>query len=337
MDTTLVYNQVKVPTDINATIENLSNIPDSITVVIKDVVNVAHQTVEPDTFWGLTTEWGAIVIPTVATIVVFVVGILIDRVYKRHRGVEQTKAYRNTVFAWVELIKTPVQAQIARLNKLSRDIHQNNTLQNVRFEFSKSMADKLELVSADNIIQHFIFNSSVPKEDKRAQYAYNIVSLFDFLSSVENEIRVNYETYQIQSQSLMNEWNPTIIHLQNFIQSCHPSAVEMSMFKQIEKAFLHWKQQTENDEEVDLVRIKDLLVSQIQKICSKHTLGQEGFSNIDIVVNDAKMLLLIYNKWSTLNKGFEIVFANYANSIKDSYNSLCNAIRYLKENTRPTK
>ena len=71
MDTTFVFNQVKVPTGINTVVENMPSLPDSIHVSIDNLVNVAQESVEPVTIWGLTLDWGAIIIPTVASLIVF--------------------------------------------------------------------------------------------------------------------------------------------------------------------------------------------------------------------------------------------------------------------------
>lgn len=58
MDTTLIYNQVRIPTDINASVGNIPSFPDSLHVFVGDVVNIAKETAETQTFWGMTPEWG---------------------------------------------------------------------------------------------------------------------------------------------------------------------------------------------------------------------------------------------------------------------------------------
>ena len=73
-------------------------------------------------------------------------------------------------------------------NKLSEDIGKNKTIQGVQYQFSKSMVNHLDVASADNVIKHFINRSSAKTKDKRAIYAYNMVSLIDYLQSVEVEI-----------------------------------------------------------------------------------------------------------------------------------------------------
>lgn len=237
MDTTFVYNQVKFPAEINTSVENMPSLPDSIHVSIDNLVNVAQRTVEPVTIWGMTLDWGAIVIPTVSTILVFVVGIIIDIIFKRQASKRKTNEFRETVFSWVSLINDPIIKQISRVKKLVFDISLNQTLQNVRFEFSNSMSNKLDIIYAKNIIHYFIFNSSKPKQDKRAEYAFNVISTLDFLSKVENEVIKQFDVYQRQSLGLMNDWNPAIIDLQNIILNVSHSDKEDKLFNQIASSF----------------------------------------------------------------------------------------------------
>lgn len=337
MDTTLIYNQVRIPTDINATVENIPTFPDSIHVFVGDVVNVAQETAETQSFWGMTPEWGAIVIPTVATILVFVIGILLDLLIKWISSVNKTREFRNTFFSWVSIVGDPVSKQISRIRQLATDIHNNTTLQNVRFEFSKSMVDKLDIASAENLIQFFIFRSSKPENDKRSEHAFNIVSILDFLSSVEKEIAKNYEAYQMQSLALMNEWNPIIIHIQDTIHSGHPYREESALFSSIMQSYNAWQQAAMADEEVDVIKVYNLFITPILRGLGTHVFGNAGFEKTDSIIVDLKKLALTYNKWSSLRDGFEEVFSNYADACQTSYVNLCNAINYFKENTRAIK
>lgn len=336
LDTTLIYNQVKIPTEVttNTTVQNMPSIPDSLHVFISDVVNVAQEKVDPTTFWGMTPEWGAIVIPTVATILVFVVGILIDIALKKYNKMHETDVFRDTVFSWVDIVNEPVANQIRRIRQLADDIHQNSTLQNVRFEFSKSMVDKLDVASAENIIQYFLFNSSKPNNDERAKHAFNIVSILDFLSAVEDQIGKQYEAYQVQSMALMQEWNPVIIKLQNIIHSGVPSPAERTIISRFLYAYNNWQQASLADEEVNVNQVYQMLIQQGQRIFVDYTLGRVGYEKADSVIIALKELELIYTKWQALNNGFENVFRNYADASERSYANLCAAVDYFKNNTK---
>lgn len=78
MDTTFIYNQVKAVTDSSAI---CSNIPDTLNTHLHDTIQVAYPQAEK--IWGVTPEWGAVIIPTTVTIIVFILGYILNNFSKK--------------------------------------------------------------------------------------------------------------------------------------------------------------------------------------------------------------------------------------------------------------
>lgn len=69
------------------------------------------------------------------------------------------------------------------IQKLSNDIKNNKKLQNVPLAFSRNILDKIDIASVKNIIKYLFVNSSKPREDKRANSAFDLIAQIDYLKS----------------------------------------------------------------------------------------------------------------------------------------------------------
>ena len=122
-------------------------------------------------------------------------------------------------------MQQPVIKQIELLREFSDAVKTNKTLQNERLVFSRNMVGKIEIATAENIMNYLLFNSSKPKIDKRAENAFNMISQIDFLKSLETEICKQYDAYQRESLALFSDWNNNIQQIQRLCSSNNSNKV----------------------------------------------------------------------------------------------------------------
>lgn len=323
----------------------LSNIPDSLSALSEsstslsnslDTVSFVSIMTKPihDTFLGIPNEWASFIVPTVASIIVFVLGILIEKCHKKKQQKQETEDYRKTVFSWVEQVKTPISNQIKRIHKLISDINANTTIQGVRFEFNKSLVNKLGIDSVENLIKYFIFRSSEPKDDKRSDNVFNIVSALDFLSTAENKVVEDYELYQKQSIELVQKWTPVICELQLYIDKIRSLVLLFEGCNLIVSCCDEWKELCKGKKEVNIKETYDSLINPILQIYYKSPFSSDAPQEVGLIYKQTNELAIIYYDWDALNKGFAKLFKEQADRIEQAYNNLETAVNYFKDNTQ---
>lgn len=327
MDTTFIYNQVKVVTD---SCIICGNIPDTLNTHLHDTIQVVYPQVEK--IWGLTPSWGAVIIPTTVTIIVFVLGQFLSHFSKTKEKIKETITFRKTLFEWINLVQQPVIKQIELLREFSDAIKTNKNLQNERLVFSRNMVGKIEIVTAENIMKYLLFNSSKPKIDKRAENAFNMISQIDFLKSLETEICKQYDAYQRQSLALFSDWNNNIQQIQRLCSS-NINTNEVVIMKDLIDIVYKWMEDIQNDNAVDIPKAYEKLIVPILKRCEEHVSGQANFSEVDGIKEGALALENVYERWKSIAEGFSKMFADYAEYANNALVILMASKNYFSENT----
>lgn len=334
MDTTLIYNQVKIPYGINTYVENL---PDTVSVQVQDPLRVVLPCEPVESLLGLSSEWWAIIIPTMASIIVFVFGHLIERCHERSLRKSETENFRNTLFAWIDLVEKPVRKQISSIRVFSDAIKNNITLQNERLMFSHNMVNKINIATADNIVNYLINNSSKPDNDKRGEFAFNIVSQMDFLQAFESEIRSQYDAYERQSMALFEDWNPNIKRIQRLCNSVNTCQVAFDV-QTLRGIVETWRKTiAHNNSEVDIPLTFKNLIEPILITYRDHEYGHSGYEELDQIIESTKILNEVYYRWKVLSEGFSKVFEGYANNAESALRILLEAKKYFASKTKAIK
>jgi hypothetical protein len=327
MDTTFIYDQVKVATDSNIISGYLQ---DSLNEQLQDTVQVAYPQVER--IWGMSPTWGAVIIPTTVTIIVFVLEHILNYFSMKNNKMAETKTFRKTLFEWINLVQQPVIKQIELLRDFSDAVKTNKNLQNERLAFSRNMVGKIEIVTAENIMKYLLFNSSKPKIDKRAENAFNMISQIDFLKSLETEICKQYDAYQRQSLALFSDWNNNIQQIQRLCSSSI-NIIEVRLMKDLIDIVYKWMEDIQNDNAVDIPKAYEKLIVPILKRCEEHVSGQANFSEVDGIKEGALALENVYKRWNSITEGFSNMFADYAEYANNALVILMASKNYFSENT----
>lgn len=329
----LTYYYKMLSTNIRAIVGDMT---DTIYVHLQDAIRVTQPEVEK--LWGMSQEWGAVILPTVVSIAVFVFGVLIDRCLKANDEKNETIAFRDALFGWIDLVKEPVEKQVECLQVFSKAIKENRTLQNERLAFSRNMVDKIDMATAENVIKYLMFNSSKPKEDRKAVNSFNLISQIDFLKSLEAEIRKQYDAYQRESLGLFGDWNKNIVQIQRLCAGNYTLIEDDALImEKLIDILYEWKLTSQEDKEVDIPKAYNSLIVPILKRCETHQFCQSRHTEIDGIKESALELANVYKRWHSIADGFSKVFADYATHAHNALKALIEAKTYFVENTRAIK
>lgn len=284
---------------------------------------------------GMTESEAAILIPTIVSILVFALGLLVKWLYDQRQKRRSIIAYRNVVFEWSNLIIETILAQSKSLRDFSSKLFTTQSLLPERYAFSRSMSDKLSDLSAEKVVSVFIINCRSKKkaEDKRARYSFNLVSQYDFLASVESIVKDNYESYNRQANVLREKWNNLLLIIQHEVDSIKPETTRdfqvIETIRNVIRDFM--KRRVQSD------LIEAIYPNFIVPLNETVDACKEAFPEVrccQSVYECARKMIILYNSWYALKKGYSEVFNTYAASIDKSVTALRQTIDYYKESTR---
>lgn len=294
------------------------------------------------TICGMDNESAAIVLPIATSILIFIGGglskIFSDNVKRR----KNVKSSRDIVFRWSEMTIDATNKQIISLSDLAKGISESTELIPEAFSFSRNMADKLRDVSAERMTSLFVTNSrpKCGKEDMREKRAYNIVSSYDFLTAIQDDIRDKYEIYNKSCHSVIERWNAVMIKSQHDRENLNSFALESkassnnvnvsrtlnclfnSYFDGRDRSHDGFKERYEK-----FIKPLNDAVDKCKSDFPDATCGKA-------IYEDAREMLMIFEQWKENIKGYSAMFAKIADNIQQSANSLAESIDYFEKQTK---
>lgn len=294
------------------------------------------------TICGMDKDTAAIVLPIATSILIFLGGGLGKVLYDFISKHKEINTSRNIVFRWSGMTANATKRQIASLRELSQRISESVVLLPEALSFSGNMADKLRDVSADYMTSLFVTNSkpNCGADDMREKYAFNIVSQYDFLTAIQQEIRNSYELYNKDCHDIIDRWNAVMKKSQldrdamnsNLPEDrliCGDNAVSSSL-NEVFAAFMDGRDRS-NDSFIGiyegLIKPLNAAVDICKTNFSKATCGKALYE-------DAREMLLIHGQWKANIEGYSAMFANIANALQQSADSLAEAIDYFEKETK---
>ena len=293
-----------------------------------------------ETVWpfNMTDSEASIIIPTFVSILVFILGLLAKWVYDHLQKRNTIITHRSVVFEWTKLIIDAAKKQSQSLKRLSQSLANSKSLLPEPYAFSRSMSDKLGELTAEKIVSEFVVNCRCKKkvEDKRSTLSFNLVSQYDFLTSVESIIKEHYEVYNREANVLREQWNSLMIQLQHEIDVVKPETrndyLANESLRQTMNTFL---QDNKQDDFIgDIGDLYDLLIVPLNKKVYECKRAFPEVRCCQSVYECARKLLILYDNWESFKMGYAEVFSTYASSIDKSLDSLRQAIDYFKDSTR---
>lgn len=283
--------------------------------------------------FGMSDSVASVVIPTLSSIIVFALGWIITVLYNASGRRKSIISYRNAVFEWTDLVIRAVQKQVQSLKTLSEKLASSQSLYPERYEFSRSMSDKLTDLSAEKVISVFIENCRFSSDDKRAKYSYNLISQYDFLSSIESFVKENYDAYNHHTNALRERWNGLCLSLQHEIDAVTPKFPKDFEVRQclniVIETFLKDRGQVGQIEEAYSKLIAPL--GEAVKYCKLAFPEVRCYQSAYECISG---MALLYEQWSELTKGYSEVFSFIASTIDESLAALREVVDYFKNKTR---
>lgn len=99
-----------------------------------------------DTIWGMHEGLAAIVIPTAASIIVFILGFIINELLETWKEKSRRVAARKNVLAWIDIVFDPLNKNISNIRQFAKDCINNRFLQQPAFKWIPLLGEKLERV-----------------------------------------------------------------------------------------------------------------------------------------------------------------------------------------------
>lgn len=281
------------------------------------------------TFLGMPIEIAAFIVPTIATLIVFILGYVISFFIKQYNKKKENQRYRDCIYEWIALLEKPIQKQIENLHELAQRINLSDTLQPEAFIWSKSLVDKLNDISANNMLSIFVLDSKFNVKGKKRE-TYNIVSQFDYLSSVDKVVMEKYDEYRGCCINSLNHWNKFFPRLKNHKENMVVSDTQVfTISKSFNSIWHSWFEQANQKEFSMEINSKYLIEPMLKEMVRlKKELPASQITNE--ILEDVGELNLIFQQWSKNKEGYSNIFNDLADTISRSYEQLQKSCDSLK-------
>lgn len=299
------------------------------------MIIVSLKTVWP---FNMTDSEASIIIPTLVSLLVFFLGLLAKLVYDHLQKRHTIIVHRSVVFEWTELIIDAVKNQSQSLKKLSQSLVNSKSLLPEPYAYSRSMSDKLGELTAEKIFTEFVVNCRCKKkvEDKRTKLSFNLVSQYDYLTSVESIIKEHYEVYNREANDIRKQWNSLMLQIQHEIDVVKPETLkDYQVHDSIRKtlnAFFQGNKQA--DFTGDIGDLYDRLIVPLNNTVYECKRAFPEVRCCQAVYECARKMLILHDNWKSFKMGYAEVFSTYASSIDKSLDLLRQAIDYFKDSTK---
>lgn len=293
-----------------------------------------------DTILLMPESLARILIPALITLIVFVVGQLI--VWYRSQKIIQneTKTYKKIILGWADLIKTTIGQQVEECKGLSERIKNSENLIPEKFMMIKMLANKVDNISIDKYISTFLLNTTKPKNDeenKNEKMTFNLISQYSYLTSIESNISETYESYQLEINKIMEEWNEKFYILTKIIDDWTQKIKEeddLFEFRQkVRQISVNWVNTAPNGRST-MIHSVNQLITPLSALVDEELKANMSNEYAYLLSETLQHLRIVDLKWKTCINGFSIVFHNIANDIEISLNALNEANVYFSTKTK---
>lgn len=250
-------------------------------------------------------------ISAVVSILTFVIGWLLTRIFKRIDDCNKRKQYSNSVLDWIDLMEPAENNLIESVKKLSRKINSSKDLRPVAFPMPSTIPDKIKDLSVETMMDVF---GRGDYKIARNRHLYNVIGQFDYLTKMNMEIRKEYERYNGQAITLCNEWNQ--------IFSSFANSLEQNQNAEIKRVFFQWMNELEKKPNNSVIHLKYL--DEIDNLINEP----------NYAISEMKRIVV----QSQANRtGFAKLFRQMAARMEESMNALKKAANFFREHSEKKK
>lgn len=163
----------------------------------------------------MSEEMAAIVIPTAASIIVFILGYIINEIIDLCKEDSRKATARKSVLVWIDIVLDPLNKDITSVRKFAADCVDNKSIQQPVLNWLPLLGEKLEDVIDRQAIYAFLDDNP----NGNQQSVFHLVTQSRFLTEIEKNIREHYDRYRADSKDLAEEWNRLYIDVTDRISN----------------------------------------------------------------------------------------------------------------------
>lgn len=289
--------------------------------------------------FGIPENVARILIPAIVSIIILFLSQIFTWYFKKRERQLEIQSYRNAILSWIGLIELSVTKQIKACREFAKALEDSKNINTERFTYIKILSGKIDDISIDKFINTFIVNSTHPLNSENNEMTFNLVYHFSYLTAVEPEMSKTYSVYQDDLFSYMNEWNNSIIELDNLVSKYsriinkNENNSLFSFHNTILTLCNKWKLSAPNKTITAESTINDLInpLTELVKQELSQNLNNEYAFEISALMLKFRIL---EKKWKTNIKGNAQNFYDYSKKIQSSYDVLKYSRDYFNNNTK---
>ena len=258
--------------------------------------------------------WAPIVVPTVCSIIVFVIGWVLTRYFKKKDEKKSRNTYKALVIGWIRMIETSEEQFIQSIKDISASIGESDNMQPEPFSVPQAIPHRLNEFPLEKLTDVFL-NSKKGNERIRSEvHFFNIVSGFEYLSKMAEQVQSFYERYNKETLDLCQEWNTVY---SQFVDSLN-SSLSLKYYKPIKNSW-----DSAFRENKDSIKVHQNHIVQFA--------NQADSLKDKTIIAFINRLGVILEQRKAINTGFAQLFESMADFTHESYQSMREAADYFDD------
>jgi hypothetical protein len=256
--------------------------------------------------------WAPIVVPTACSILVFVLGWILSRYFKAKDEKRSRYAYRALILEWVKLIKPFEDLFIQSLKEFSVSVKDSDDMQPEPFSVPQAIPHRLNELPLEKLTEVFLQDRKGQERIKSNVHFFNIVSGFEFLSTMSEQVRSNYARYNKQVLELCQEWNSVYTQFVDTLNSARFFGAYKPIKNSWDAAF------RENRDSIKLHQYYITLFAD----------KADSLKDKELIACTNRMQLIIDQR-KAINTGFAQLFERMAEVTQESYDAMNEAVDFF--------
>lgn len=306
------------------------------------IVNKTFLSSGEEPILGMSAGLAKILIPVFVTIGIFGLGQFLVWFKSKSEKQNEVNSYRELILTWIKLIEKSIKQQVDSCNDFSARLSKSVDIHPEIFKFNKLLANKVDDFSVDVYVNTFITNTVGLNEeanDQKEKWCFNLISHFNFLKDIEEQIPDIYEKYHSQTFKIMDEWNANFTKLDKLISqqsklvNVTPTLPTAKFHSQIMTIANSWRNSSPNGRSSASHSMDNLITPMTTAVSNE--LNQNPSNDYAFNLSDnLQSLRITFMKWESVKNGNVQVFEGLGKKINEVLTSLNQTGENFRNNTK---
>jgi len=292
---------------------------------------------------GMNKDLATILVPTIATIIVFLLGQFFVWMRDQKGKVADTEDYRLVIFKWIASCEESITKLSTAINSFIGEMSKSDNIMPERLEINVITIGKLKDIKIDRYVKTLIINSKKKKNicsnsKSNDRMVFNIISQIDYLYAASPSILETYDSYQKQVLTLQKEWNKNLdalkeaVHEETVLINDDTAHPQYKLQSKVLAVFNTWFQKVADGYSPLNITIKELVDPLFALIQTETKDGRSNQYTLKMFIL-IRNLLKVNNQWGISKPAYIKIFSDIANNIDASYSALMDSQKYFEVNT----